>query len=63
MAFFSDRSFGGSKKSFPPFQVHGNDAVTEWSLPANVETWIWTHTGHKGWNNDRNLLQGVMPVL
>ena len=32
---FYARNIGGNKKLFPPFQVRGNDAVTERSLPPN----------------------------
>ena len=31
----SDRNIDGNEKSFPRFQVCGNDAVTERSLPPN----------------------------
>ena len=33
--FFSDRNIDSNKKLFPPFQVRGNDGVTERSLPPN----------------------------
>ena len=42
MAFLiSDRNIDGSEKSFPPFQVCGNDAVTERSLPPILEPGIY----------------------
>ena len=33
--FFSDRNIDSNENSFAPFQVRGNDAVTERSLPPN----------------------------
>ena len=33
--FFLDRNIDGNEKSFPPFQGHVNDAVTEQSLTPN----------------------------
>ena len=32
---FLDRNFGSNEKLFPPFQVCGNNALTERSLPPN----------------------------
>ena len=42
MAFFiSDRNIDGNEKLFPPFQVCGNDAVTERSLRPISEPGIY----------------------
>ena len=40
--FFSNRDIGGNEKSFAPFQVRGNDEVTELSLPPNFGAWCLT---------------------
>ena len=36
--FFSDRNIDSNEKSFPPFQVRGNDAVTERLLTAKFRS-------------------------
>ena len=36
---FSDRNIDGNEKSFPPFQVCGNDGITERLLPPNFGAW------------------------
>ena len=36
---FSDENIDGIEKSFVPFEVRGNDAVTVRSLPQNVGAW------------------------
>ena len=38
---FSDENIDVIEKSFPPFEVCGNDAVTELSLPQYFGAYLW----------------------